>query len=256
MKKYVNKLKSILGLGLSLAKANFKLRNEGSFLGIFWYLLEPLLLFAVILGVKVFFISGDFPDYPMYLLLGLIIYNFFTRATTRSTDLITNNSNFIKSMKINHESLVVSAVLENVFSHFFEILLFIGFMIFFKASLIWILIYPLIFVFFFLFVLGISFLLSTGGVYINDLQNVWRIIARLLFFITPIFYVIIEKNIIYYINLFNPLFYFLEISRDIIIYHQYPGFAFLLIAGIISLSFFFIGIFIFRRFKNKFAEMV
>ena len=145
IKHYLAHLKSILGLSLQLAKANFKLRNEGSFFGIFWYLLEPFLLFLIILLIKSMLGMGSIEHYPLYLLLGLIMFNFFSGTASKSTNLVAINSSFIKSMKINHESLVISQVLEGGFSHFFEMLLFIGFMVYFKVSLVWILIYPIIF---------------------------------------------------------------------------------------------------------------
>ena len=123
IKGYLRHLKSISGLSLQLAKSNFKLRNEGSFFGIFWYLLEPLSLFLIIVGLRAMLGGGGIEHYPLYLLLGLIMFNFFSGTTSRATSLIISNANFIKSMKINHESLIVSQVVEGIFSHFFEILL-------------------------------------------------------------------------------------------------------------------------------------
>jgi len=253
---FKNKLVGILGLAIQLAKANFKLKNEGSFLGIFWYLLEPFLLFIIILGIRAFFGGGAIENYPLYLLLGLIMYNFFSVTTSTTTGVITSSSNFIKSIKINHESLIISRVLEGIYSHFFEIILFMGFMIYFKVSLIWILVYPIIFGFFVLFVLGISFILATLGVYVIDMNNAWRVITRLLFFLTPLFYVVEKGTLLYKINLFNPVFYFITIAREFIINNSILEYWMIEIAIGISLVSFAVGVFVFERYKNKFAEMV
>jgi len=250
------KIISILGLALQLAKANFKLKNEGSFIGIFWYLLEPFLLFAIILGIQSTFWGGFKEGYPLYLLLGLIMFNFFSVTTGTVTGVIAGSSNLIKSIKINHESLIISKVLEGIISHFFEILLFIGFMIYFKSSLVWILIYPLIFGFFVLFVLGVSFILATLGVYIVDMNNAWRVITRLLFFLTPLFYVVEKGTLLYQISLFNPVFYFITIARELIINNSIPKYWMIEIAIGVSLISFVAGVFVFNRYKNKFAEMV
>ena len=84
LKEHFARLKSILGLSLQLAKARFKLRNEGSYLGIFWYLLEPFLLFVIILGIRSAFVGGSGgEDYPLYLIIGLVMINFFT-GTSRN----------------------------------------------------------------------------------------------------------------------------------------------------------------------------
>jgi ABC-type polysaccharide/polyol phosphate export permease len=256
MKNLWPHLKSILGLSLQLAKANFKLKNEGSFLGIFWYLLEPLFLFLIILSIRGALSSSPIPNYPIYLLLGLIMFNFFSTTTNIATKTITNSSNFIKSMKINHESLIISRILENIFAHFFEIILFIGFMIFFKLPIIWILTYPLIFIPYILFISGISFILSTISVYINDLNNAWRVITRLLFFATPLFYIAEKGTLICKLNLFNPLFYFITITRELIIYHEIPELSTIILIITSSTIVFIIGILIFNRYKNKFAEYI
>lgn len=250
------KIKSVLGLGLQLAKANFKLKNEGSLLGIFWYLLEPFLFFVVLMGLRGFLSGGGMGDYPLYLLLGLVIYNFFSKVTISATRIVVGRSNFIKSIKINHESLIVSQVLEGLYSHFFEILLFIGFMVYFGSSLIWILTYPLILVFLVLFILGLSFILASLGVFFVDLNNVWRVLMRLLFFATPIFYIAEKGSLVYKLNLFNPLFYFLNISRDLIIYNRIPVLGDIIIMVSMSLVMFVVGLMMFEEYKSKFAEMV
>jgi len=159
-------------------------------------------------------------------------------------------------MKINYESLVISQVLEGVFAHFFEIILFILFMILYKLSVIGILFYPLIFILFFLFVLGIGFILSTIGVYINDLNNIWRVITRFLFFATPLFYVIAVGSLIYKANLVNPMYYFITISRDLIIYNKIPDLWMISVLIGISLVTFLVGVYIFEKFKYKFPELV
>lgn len=250
--------KSILGLGLQLAKARFKLKNEGSFLGIFWYLLEPFLLFVIILGIKIaIFREGNVElNYPLYLLLGLIMFNFFSKTTGASSTIITGSANYIKSIKINQESLVISRVLEGVYSHVFEIILFFIFMIYYQVSLIWILAYFPVFIFYILFVLGFCFILATVGVFVHDLGNVWKVVTSLLFFITPLFYFVEKGTLIYKINLINPVYYVITIVRDLIIYNRIPEYWFILVFIIVSLLFVTAGIFIFKRFKNKFAELI
>ncbi len=256
LREYLAKVTGILGLGIQLAKANFKLKNEGSFIGIFWYLLEPFFLFIIILGIMTAFGRVDDSHYPLYLLLGLVMYNFFSVTTSISTGVITDSSDFIKSIKINHESLIISRVLEGIFSHFFEILLFIGFMIYFKIPLIWILVYPFLFVFFVLFVLGLSFLLATLGIYILDIRNAWRVVTTLLFFVTPIFYIAEKGTLFYKINLFNPVFYFISVAREFIVYNKIPEYW--IIGTIIGIGalFFLIGVAVFENYKNRFAEFV
>ncbi|MDD5193693.1 MAG: ABC transporter permease [Candidatus Nanoarchaeia archaeon] len=251
-----NKLKSILGLSLSLAKANFKVRNEGSYLGIFWYLLEPLCFFLVIILLRAVINQKSIDSYPLYLFLGLIMFNFFNGATGISSKILVQSSGFIKSMNIHKEAFVISVVLQYIFSHIFEMILFIFFIIYFKASLSGLIYYPFIFIFLCLFTLGISFILSTIGVYINDLFNVWNVVMRVLWFATPIFYVLTEESILYRFNLFNPMYYFLDNARQWIIYNTIPSINSLLIMIMLGIGIFAIGLIIFEKNKIKFAEMM
>jgi|TARA_B100001971_G_C18229292_1_gene562830 ABC-type polysaccharide/polyol phosphate export permease len=253
--KYLSEAKSMFGLGLQLSKVNFKLKNEGSFLGVFWYLLEPLLLFLILINLRVFFGNG-IDEYALYLLIGLIMYNFFLGVSLKSTILILGNAQLIKSVKINFSSLIISNIMEGIYSHIFEIILFMVFMVYFKVQLLWILVYPLIFVFYVIFIMGVSFILATIGILINDLRNAWRVIARIMFFVTPIFYLIEKGTALYYVNLFNPLYYFITVSRELVVYGRVPSAFMINMVMFISLFTFLIGIIVFNKYKNKFAEMV
>jgi ABC-type polysaccharide/polyol phosphate export permease len=256
-KNYYYKIKSILGLSLSLAKADFKLRNEGSYLGIFWYLLNPLALFLIMLFIKgVAFSSGFISFYPIYLFLGVIMNNFFSRSLSSSVGVVGSNGGLIKSIKIQYEPLVISEILESIFSHFFELFLLVIFMIYFKVSLIGIIYYLIIFAFFSIFLLGASFIFAVIGAYLNDFGNIWSIASQLIFFVTPTFYLLKKGTWLYKINLFNPLYYFLTAARDVTIYGKIPDLY--LVYGIIFFSafFFIVGILIFNKFKPKFAELV
>jgi len=256
IKKGFNKLKSIMGLSLSLAKSYFKTRNEGSYLGILWYLLTPLAFFAIITAMGQIINAKPEKDYPLYLFLGLIMFNFFLNSTLSSVKSMANNSGFLKSIKTTPESFVIAIALEFIFAHFFEIILFSLFMVYFKVNLIGLVFYPLIFLLLLLFTLGMSFILATIGVYISDFNNVWDVFCKLLWFITPIFYFAISGTILYEFNLFNPLYYYISAARDVVIYTKIPEINMIVNMVIISIITFVLGLFVFNLNKNKFAERI
>ena len=249
------KTNSTLNLSLQLAKTNFKLSNEGTYLGVLWYLLEPLALFLIILIIASY-IPSNIPNYFIYLLVGLISFNFFRKATLSSINIIKNHQKIIKSIRFPYESLIISKTLESIFSHSFEILILIVFLLFFDISLIGLIFYPIILLFFTLFILGVSFILSVIGININDSQNVWNLITTLIFFGSPIFYSIEKDSLLYYLNLINPLFYFLEIIRTTIIFQKIPEIWIISTTILFSTLIFFIGVLIFEKHKNKFAEKI
>jgi len=257
MKNKLEKLSGILGLSLSLARANFKLRNEGSYLGIFWYLLNPLALFLIILFIKgAAFSTVPIKFYPLYLFLGIIMYNFFSKILTSAITIIEKNGGLIKSIKINYEPFVISEVLEATFSHVFEIFLLIILMISSGVPLWGIIYYFIIFIIFCLFILGVALIFSIVGAYIKDFSNIWVIATQLLFFITPIFYLLKGDTWLYKINLLNPLYYFLSIARDVTIYGKMPELYIIAGTFFFSITFFMVGIIIFNKFKSKLAELI
>ena len=249
--------KEIISTSYYIAKANFKVRNEGSYLGILWYLLNPLSYFFIILYLRgVLFSAATISYYPIYLLMGLIMLNFFNQSIGASIDLIRNNAGFIKSMKIPYETFVLSIVLQASFSHIFELLLVAILFIYFHVSLIGIIWYVFVFAFYAIFTLGLCFLFSTIGLYFSDFRNIWSIFSQLLLFITPIFYVVNPGNHVYLSNLLNPLFYFMTTARDISIYSLLPPVWMLF--GVIGIAFvsLILGFFFFHKFKDRFAEFV
>ena len=249
-------LKQTLELSLSLAKAEFKLRNEGSYLGIFWYLLNPLLMFVLLFLVFSDRLGGNIPNYPAYLLLGIIIFNFFQQATTESTRVIYQYRGIIRSIRFPHGALIASIVFRTFFSHIFEIILFIILALIFSSSVYGIVFYPLILIFLFVFIYGISLILSALTVYIVDLENIWAFLVKLIWLGTPIFYAIGGQTRLFYVNLFNPLYYFITMARDVVVYMKIPELWMIFAAIAYCLLFLFFGMLIFNKLKTKFAELI
>ena len=152
--------------------------------------------------------------------------------------------------------MIIATVLKGLFSHIFEMALFVAFALFFKASIIGLAVYPLILLFFCIFIAGASFILSALVVYVIDLDNVWTFVARLIWLGTPIFYAIAGQTRLFYVNLFNPMYYFITIARDVLIYAKMPQAWMAAGAATYSLLFLGIGLLVFNRLKIKFAEMM
>lgn len=246
----------MLRLSYTLAKFKFKLRNEGSYLGIVWYLLNPLFFFTLLFLIFKDRMGNEILQYPLYLLVGIIMFNFFQSATMESTRAILDNRGIIKSIKFPLESLVVSNIIRILLSHFFEIIVLIIFLIISGINPAFILFYPFILLFFCLFVYGISLALSAITVYIIDFSNVWGFITSMMWFATPIFYAIGGQTRLFILNLFNPLYYFITLVREIIIYNRFPELWVVSGAIMFSLASLTLGLFIFNKSKRKFAERI
>jgi ABC-type polysaccharide/polyol phosphate export permease len=240
-----------------LTISSFKLRNEGSYLGVMWYFLNPLLTFLILYFIFVNRLGSGIEYYPFYLLIGIIQWNFITLAVGTSMKDVISNSQLIKSMNFKRENLIIASVLMTLINHLLEFLIFFIFLLFFVKVSFLMLLFPLVLFLQFLFILGMCFAFSAIILYFRDLDNIWSFFSRLWWFATPIFYAISSKTpLIYTLNLFNPMYYILTISRDILIYNRLPSTTYFLALACFSLLSFNLGYLIFMRLKSKFAEMI
>lgn len=252
----MNKHKNFWQLSLALAKAQFKLRNEGSYLGILWYLLNPLLMFVLLLLVFSDRLGSAIPHYPLYLLLGIIMFNFFQQITSFSIKTMDENRSLIKSIQFSRESLISSTVLRTLFSHIFEIIPFIIIALIFGVSIKGFIFYIPILLVFSVFVYGFSLILASFYIYFIDIENIWVFVSKLVFFATPIFYEIGGQSRLFILNLFNPLYYFMTLARDVVIYGRVPELWIIAGAFAYAFVFFILGTFVFSKLKGRFAELL
>ena len=256
MERQINKIKSIFGLSLALAQAGFKLKNEGTWLGVFWYLLSPVLIFLLLSSIFTDRLGGGIPLYPLYLFLGIILFSYFQKISSESVKILRTNEGIIKAIHFPKESLIGSAVLKTLFSHIFEVFILIIFLVIFGIPIKTMIFYPLILFFLSIFAFGASLILSSIEVYFSDLDHIWGFVSKLIWFGTPIFYAIEGQTRLFTANLFNPMFYIITVARDIIVYARMPEAW--MILGMVGYSFLslFIGLFIFNKLKTKFAELL
>jgi len=252
----LKKVRAIIQLSIPLAKVGFLLRNEGSYLGILWYLLNPLLLFGLLVTIFSRSLGNSIEHYPLYLLLGIILFNFFHITTNEATRIIHNNDHTIKSIHFPLESLLGGIIVMTIVSHICEILLFLIFCLVYKVSLLGILFYPLLLFFFALFCFGAALLLAALTIHFVDLENVWAFFLRLLWFGTPIFYAVDTGSRLFLLNMCNPLYYFIRAARDMVLYHSLPPLW--VIGGIVGFTFLslLLGVLVFKKLKPTFAELI
>jgi ABC-2 type transport system permease protein len=175
-----------------LVVTDFKLRYQGSALGYVWSLLRPLALFAILYVVFVKFlpaVSGSIPHYPVYLLLGIVIWNYFSEVTNNGVGAIVGRGDLIR--KLNFPKYVI--VFAGSFSALINLglnLIIVGIFAIFSgvdvsASAIFA---PLLIVELFVFSLSVAFLLSALFVKLRDVNYIWEVIMQGAFYGTPIIY--------------------------------------------------------------------
>jgi len=191
MKKLMEKYRYSLILLRELVKTNFKLRYEGSVLGMLWSALKPLMLFAVMYVVFVHFLKfgAGIAHFPVMLFLGIVFWQFFAEVTSQGMKSIVENGPLLRKINIPKYIVVVSTAMSALIN------LGINLIVVFVFALIngveitpWaLLILPLI-VELFIFAIAVAFILAALYVKFRDLGHIWDVVLQAGYFLTPIIY--------------------------------------------------------------------
>ena len=240
-----------------LAFSDFRLRDQGTVLGFLWTLLYPALFFCVLYTIFADWMK-TIQDFPLYMLIGMVQWNFFSGATGASILSIMRYSNFVKSIAFPKECIVYASVLAVLFSHILELIIIIIFCSIIKGflSINVLFLIPILLLTLFL-TISVSLLLSLIGVYFLDMTRIWSIITTLGFFLTPIFYSLdmlspFKRNVI----LLNPMAHVIKASREILLDGKFPELQGLLYVLILSIILFIIGYILFKKFEGYFVEKI
>jgi ABC-2 type transport system permease protein len=174
-----------------LVRTDFKLRYQGSVLGYAWSLLRPLLLFLILYVVFVKFMKiGDaVKHYPVYLLLGIVMWNFFSEMTSQSATSIVGRGDLIRKISIPRWIIVISSSLSASINLFLNLIVvaILAAINHVEPSVNMIMIIPAL-IFLYIFSLGISFFLAAAYVKYRDINYIWEVLLQAGFYLTPILY--------------------------------------------------------------------
>ena len=237
-----------------LISRDFKTKYKRSVLGVFWSFLNPLLTMMVYLLIFSTIFKSSISDFPVYLLSGIIIFNFFNESVSQGMTSIVGNTNLLTKVYIPKYIFPVYKVLSSMVNVGISLIPLMLVMVitgvhFTKA----ILLLPLVLIFVMMFSMGMSMLLSASMVFFRDTQFLWTVLVMLWNFLTPIFYpesiIPIAYRTIYHMN---PLFQYVYFMRTIIIDGVSPApisYAYCLFA---STFMFIMGMFVFKKTQNNF----
>lgn len=240
----------------ALAWGEFKQRYKNSILGYFWSLLEPLLMLAVLYVVFSNLMRIEVEYYQLFLLLGIILWSFFSRATSLGLSAIVGRPSLVQKIYFPRDILVISICITALLMSIFESVVFVLFMAIFRVPPSPTLVYvPVILLIIFVFALGVSLAVAALNVYYRDVQFIWAVVLQAGFFATPILYpVTIFPEGLREVFLLNPMAHIIIEARNVIIYATPAAAGSLLYAGIASLVTLVIGYLIFARLEPGFAE--
>ncbi|UTX51380.1 ABC transporter permease [Candidatus Saccharibacteria bacterium TM7i] len=174
-----------------LVVTEFKLRYQGSVLGYLWSLLKPLFTFIILYFVFVHFlkIGGDVPGWPVAMLLGIVLWNFFSEITNNGVGAIVGRGDLIRKLNFPKYIIVIASSISALINLVFNLAVLVVFLFVANIDIGWTaLLTPLYMIEIFIFGLGIAFILSTLYVRFRDINYIWEIIMQALFYGSAIIY--------------------------------------------------------------------
>jgi lipopolysaccharide transport system permease protein len=241
-------------------------RYKGSFIGLGWSVIQPLLMLCVYTFVfSVIFRSkwGGAAEqsraaFSMTLFMGLITFNIFAELVNSAPGLILANQSYVKKVVFPLEILPVVRLVSVLINACFSLFVLVIGVVFVYRTFYWTsILLPLVWAPWLFFTLGCSYLLAAIGVFIRDIEASIGVLTTILFFLTPIFYptsAVPEK--FRFITDVNPIAVFVENSRRVMIWGEFPNWAPFWGGTLLSLFVFISGFWIFLKLKKAFADVL
>ncbi len=174
-----------------LVRTDFKVRYQGSVLGYTWSLLRPLFMFVILYFIFVYFlkIGKGIPHWPVALLLGIVMWNFFTEITNTGLKAIVNKGGVIRKINFPKYIIIFAASISALINLAINLIIIGIFMAINQVPLTWhLLLVPVFIGEVFIFAVGCAFLLSTLYVKIRDINFIWDIILQGAFYASAVLF--------------------------------------------------------------------
>jgi ABC-2 type transport system permease protein len=258
-------LRRFVALTWTLAVTDFKLRFFGSALGYVWTLMRPLLLFGVLYVVftEIVRFGGDVKHYPVYLLMAIVLFTYFSETTARGVTSLIERENLLRKVRFPRLVIPLSVALHALFNLGLNLIVVFVFILAsgIEPRVEWLGLVPLV-VLLVLFATGVTMLLSALYVRYRDMQPIWEVVLQMLFYASPVIYVTstfpdsVERE-----AMTNPLTAIFTEARYLLIDPTAPsaaeaigGTARLLIPLFVVIFCFLLGFWVFMREAPRIAE--
>lgn len=237
-----------------LIERDLKNKYRKSILGYLWSILNPLLMMIILTIVFSTIFRFQIPNYPVYLLSGQLIFTFFCEATNVGMVGVLNNGAMIKKVYLPKYIFPLSSVLSSFTTMIFSLVALVIVMIVTQTTFYLTLIMaPFVLFYVLLFSIGVGILLSALLVQFRDLTYLWGVLLTALNYLVPIFYPVdILPEWMQSLMVYNPMYDYIQMFREVILYGQWPTLEEHCICIGCSFVALFIGSWVFKRKQRDF----
>ena len=232
-----------------------KLKYRRSVLGYLWSVLNPLFTMVIMVVVFSHLFRSDIQNFPLYLISGQILFNFMNDSTNAAMQSVTGSSGLLKKIYVPKYIFTVSKVTSTLITMLLSMIALIIVALVTRAPFTWKYILIIIPIFeLYLFCIGLGLFLAQASVFFRDVQYIYSVISTAWMYLTPIFYPIslLPKSLAFAITHFNPMYYYIEEFRVIVINGEIPGIPIMFYGLIVSILMIVIGACAFRKTQDRF----
>lgn len=234
---------------------DIKLKYRRSYLGYLWSILNPLMLMMVLVIVFSNLFRFDIPNFPLYLISGQVIFSFMVEATNMSVWSITGNATLLKKTYVPKYIFTLSKVGSSLVNLLFSLGALLLVMLFTQADFSWnLLFFPVVILQVFIFSLGLGLWLAAITVFFRDIQYLWSVFVSMWMYLTPLFYpisIIPEEYQTLY-KTANPMYWYIEQFRDIVLYAKFPESNSIFMGLLVSIGILILGAWYFNKKQDEF----
>jgi len=251
-KKHLNLLREI-------TLTQYKLKDQSTFFGFVWSFLNPLLMLLVLFTFFSLAMGRNVEHYVVHLLIGIVQYTHFSNSTFASMRILSNMKQLTRDTVFPKELLVLGSVASYVREFVISVIIVLLVAFFTGVDFSYsILLLPLVLILQLLLVVWVSLLLSGLFLFVKDIDHIYQVLLRVLFFITPIFYDLayLGDGVAKEIALMNPLTHLICFSRVIIIGKSTPSFKVMAWFFLINIFLIYLAYKVFKKFEPSFAERI
>ena len=254
MSKYIYNFRKFQPLLSELISRDIKIKYRKSVLGVLWTLLNPLCMMIVLSVVFSNLFKFDIENFPVYLLSGQLIFNFYSESTNNAMSSIIANGALIKKVYVPKYLFVLARVFSSTINLLASFTAMVLVMLAMRVELhytVLLVIIPLVFIV--AFSLGVGLILSAIAVKFRDIMHLYSVFVTALMYLTPVIYPMsILPDWLKPIVMLNPVTNILQIFRGVMLYNAIPSFMSLTIAVIECLIMLALGLYIFYKNQDEF----